>query len=311
MEMREMKKVKIEKSNLYVPPIAIGCMRLNALNKKELEYHIKTTLDMGLNFYDHADIYGRGECERVFADAIGMNATVREKMILQSKTSIVPGICYNSSKKYILNSVDGILKRLKTEYLDFLLLHRPDALLDPEEVAETFDQLKKEGKVNHFGVSNFNPTQIQLLNKYTNGAVAVNQMQLSIVHSGMIDAGLQVNMMTDGGINRDDSILDFCRLNDITIQAWSPFQYGMINGVFVDNENYPEVNQKLNEIAKQYDVTNSAIAIAWILRHPAKIQAIVGSTNIERVQQIAKALEIELTHEQWYEIYLSAGKLLP
>lgn len=306
-----MNKIKIEKSGIYVPPIAIGCMRLNGLSKSELEYHIKTTLDMGLNFYDHADIYGGGTCESVFAEAINMNATIREKMILQSKTSIVPGICYNSSKKYIIDSVDGILKRLQTEYLDFLLLHRPDALLDPAEVAETFDLLKKDGKVRHFGVSNFNSTQIQLLNKYFDGGIAVNQMQFSVVHSGMIDHGLQVNMMTDGSIDRDGGILDFCRLNDITIQAWSPFQYGMIKGPFLNNGNYPEVNQKIDEIAKKYGVTNSAIAIAWILRHPAKIQAIVGSTNIDRVKGIAKALEVQLTHEEWYEIYLSAGKLLP
>lgn len=306
-----MNQIKIEKSGLYVPPIAIGCMRLNGLSKQELETYIKTTLDIGLNFYDHADIYGGGACETAFADAIGMNASIREKMILQSKTSIVPGVCYNASKQYVRNSVDGILKRLQTDYLDFLLLHRPDALLDPAEVAETFDELKQSGKVKHFGVSNFNPMQIQLLNKYTNNAVAVNQMQMSIVHSGMIDSGLQVNMATDGAINRDGSLLDFCRLNDITIQTWSPFQYGMIQGAFLDNENYPEVNKKVDEIANKYGVTNSAIAIAWILRHPANMQAIVGSTKIERVKDIAKAMDIRLTHEEWYEIYLSAGKLLP
>lgn len=306
-----MNQIKIEKSGLYVPLIAIGCMRLNGLSKQELETYIKTTLDMGLNFYDHADIYGGGACETAFADAIGMNASIREKMILQSKTSIVPGVCYNASKQYVRNSVDGILKRLQTDYLDFLLLHRPDALLDPAEVAETFDELKQSGKVKHFGVSNFNPMQIQLLNKYTNNAVAVNQMQMSIVHSGMIDSGLQVNMATDGAINRDGSLLDFCRLNDITIQTWSPFQYGMIQGAFLDNENYPEVNKKVDEIANKYGVTNSAIAIAWILRHPANMQAIVGSTKIERVKDIAKAMDIRLTHEEWYEIYLSAGKLLP
>lgn len=306
-----MKKIKIVKSNIEVPPIAIGCMRLNSLSKNDLEKYINTTLELGLNFYDHADIYGRGECETVFADAINMNSTIREKMILQSKTAIVPGVCYNSSKEYILNQVDDILKRLKTDYLDYLLLHRPDALTEPEEVAEAFNTLKKAGKVNNFGVSNHNPYQIKLLEKYCDQPIAINQLQLSIVHSGMIDSGINVNMLTPGSIDHDGSVLDFCRLNDITIQAWSPFQYGRIEGVFIDNDDYPELNKKVNEMAEKYGVTNSTIAIAWILRHPAKIQAIVGSTNIERVTQISKAIDIKLTREDWYSIYLSSGKILP
>lgn len=306
-----MKKIKIVKSNIEVPPIAIGCMRLNSLSKNDLEKYINTTLELGLNFYDHADIYGRGECETVFADAINMNSTIREKMILQSKTSIVPGVCYNSSKEYILNQVDDILKRLKTDYLDYLLLHRPDALTEPKEVAEAFNTLKKAGKVNNFGVSNHNPYQIKLLEKYCDQPIAINQLQLSIVHSGMIDSGINVNMLTPGSIDHDGSVLDFCRLNDITIQAWSPFQYGRIEGVFIDNDDYPELNKKVNEMAEKYGVTNSTIAIAWILRHPAKIQAIVGSTNIERVTQISKAIDIKLTREDWYSIYLSSGKILP
>lgn len=308
-----MEKINIVKSKLQVPPIAIGCMRLNGLSKSELEKYIKTTLDMGLNFYDHADIYGRGECETVFSEAINMDKSIREKMIIQSKTSIIPGTskCYNSSKEYITKSVDGILSRLKTDYLDFLLLHRPDALVEPEEVAETFKELRKQGKVKNFGVSNHNALQIQLLNKYFNNEIAINQLQFSVAHSGMIDSGINVNMTTEGSVDRDGSILDFCRLNDITIQAWSPFQYGRIEGVFLDNEKFPELNSKINEVASEYNVSNSVIAVAWILRHPAKIQAIVGSTNIDRVKDISKAMDIKLTREQWYDIYASAGKILP
>lgn len=309
--MKDIQKIELKKSKVFVPPIAIGCMRLNSLSKSELESYIKTTMELGLNFYDHADIYGRGECETAFSDAINMNSTIREKMIIQSKTSIVPSVCYNASTEYIINSVDGILKRLKTDYLDFLLLHRPDALVEPEEVAEAFNQLKKAGKVKHFGVSNHNANQIQLLNKYCDNQIGINQLQFSIAHSGMIDSGINVNMTTDGSIDHDGSILDFCRLNDITIQAWSPFQYGRIEGVFLDNDKYPELNKKVNEMAEKYNVTNSAIAIAWILRHPAKIQAIVGSTNIGRVTDITKALDIELSREDWYSIYLSGGKILP
>ncbi len=307
-----MNKILIKKSNLEVPPVAIGCMRLNSLSKSELKKYILTTLDLGLNFYDHADIYGRGECEALFGEILASNPSIRPKMTLQSKTSIIPSVpCYNSSKDHIIKSVDKSLQRLQTDYLDFLLLHRPDALIEPEEVAEAFDMLFKEGKVRHFGVSNYNSMQIQLLKKYCKQELAVNQLQFSIAHSGMIDSGINVNMLNEGSIDHDGYILDFCRLNDITIQAWSPFQYGKIEGTFLGNKDYPEINKKIDELAEKYNTSNSAIAIAWILRHPAKMQAIVGSTNLERIKSIANSLHIKLTREEWYELYLSAGKLLP
>ncbi|MFC6334052.1 aldo/keto reductase family oxidoreductase [Paenibacillus septentrionalis] len=305
-----MRTIKLGTSNLEVPVIAVGCMRINSLDKQEAERFVQTSLELGANFFDHADIYGGGNCESIFADAVHMNDDVREKMILQSKCGIRKGM-FDFSKEHILQSVDGILQRLRTDYLDVLLLHRPDTLVEPEEVAEAFDQLERTGKVRHFGVSNQNPMQIQLLQKYVKQPIVANQLQLSITNATMISQGFNVNMENAAAVNRDGSILDFCRLNDITIQPWSPFQYGFFEGVFLDNEKFPELNAKINEIAEKYNVSNTTIAIAWLLRHPANMQPVTGTMNLGRIADCAKASEITLTREEWYAIFLAAGNILP
>lgn len=306
-----MRTMKLGVSDLQVPVVAVGCMRLSGLDKQEAERFVQTALDIGANFFDHADIYGDGACEEIFADAIHMNSSVREKIILQSKCGIRKGVAFDFSKEHILKSVDGILKRLRTDYLDVLLLHRPDALVEPEEVAEAFDELQQSGKVRHFGVSNQNPMQIQLLQKFVKQPIVANQLQLSIAHATMISQGLHVNMLDDSAVNRDGSVLDFCRLNDITIQPWSPFQFGFFQGVFLDNDAYPKLKEKINEIAAKYGVANTAIPIAWILRHPASMQPVVGTMNVERLKNCVKAADICLTREEWYEIYMAAGNALP
>lgn len=305
-----MKTIKLGTSTLEVPVIAVGCMRINSLDKAGAERFVQTALEEGANFFDHADIYGGGSCEEIFADAIHMNPEIREKILLQSKCGIRQG-SFDFSKEHILSSVDGILKRLRTEYLDVLLLHRPDALVEPEEVAEAFDQLHASGKVRHFGVSNQNPMQIQLLQKYVKQPLVANQLQLSITNTTMISAGINVNMENEAAVNRDGSVLDFCRLNEITIQPWSPFQYGFFEGVFLGNEKFPELNQKIDEIAAKYGVTNTTIAIAWLLRHPAQMQPVIGTMNIDRLKDCIQAGEIRLTREEWYEIYRAAGNILP
>ena len=305
-----MRTMKLGTSKLEVPVLAVGCMRINGLEKSEAERFVQTALDNGANFFDHADIYGGGTCEEIFADAIHMNSTIREKIFLQSKCGIRKGM-FDFSKEHILGSVDGILKRLKTDYLDVLLLHRPDALVEPEEVAEAFDQLYRSGKVRNFGVSNQNPMQIQLLQRYLKQPIIANQLQLSITNATMISAGIHVNMLDESAVNRDGSILDFCRLNDITVQPWSPFQYGFFEGVFLNNEKFPELNAKIDEIAAKYGVTNTTIALAWLLRHPAHMQPVTGTMNVDRLLDCIKASEITLTREEWYEIYRSAGNILP
>ena len=305
-----MKKNYIANGEISASEIALGCMRIDNLSKGEASKLINTALDEGINFFDHADIYGGGKSEEVFADAIAANPITREEIIIQSKCGIRDGY-FDFSKDHILNSVEHSLKRLKMDYLDILLLHRPDTLMEPEEVAEAFSKLHSSGKVKYFGVCNQNPMQIELLNKYLNNKIIINQLQLSITNTGMIDSGLNVNMQIDSSIDRDGSILEYCRLKDITIQAWSPFQFGFFEGVFLNNDKYPELNRKINEIAGIKGVTNSAIAIAWILRHPAKIQPLVGTTNSKRLVDICKAAQVELTRQEWYEIYRAAGNKLP
>ncbi|WP_019639316.1 aldo/keto reductase [Paenibacillus fonticola] len=305
-----MRTMKLGTSNLEVPVIAVGCMRINSLGQAEAEKFVQTALEAGANFFDHADIYGGGKCEEIFADAIHMNDDVREKIILQSKCGIRQGM-FDFSKEHILNSVDGILKRLKTDYLDVLLLHRPDALVEPEEVAEAFDKLESSGKVRHFGVSNQKPMQIELLKKHVKQPLVANQLQMSITNATMISNGINVNMENDAAVDRDGSILDYSRLHDMTIQPWSPFQYGFFEGVFLGNEKFPELNQKIDEIAAKYEVSNTTIAIAWLLRHPAKMQPVTGTMNLERILDCCKAADITLTREEWYEIYRAAGNVLP
>lgn len=305
-----LKKIKLGNSNLEVSNIGLGCMRMKDLPKKEAAHVIENAMDVGIDFFDHADIYGDGKSEEIFGEAINQKPSIREKMIIQTKSGIRKG-SFDFSKEHILESVDGSLQRLNTDYIDILLLHRPDALVEPEEVAEAFTKLKESGKVRHFGVSNQNPMQIELLKKHLTQNLIVNQLQFSIMHTSMIDAGFNVNMHHDPAIVRDGSILDYSRLHDMTIQAWSPFQYGMMEGVFVGNEKFPKLNAKLQEIATKYGVTDSAVAVAWIQRHPAKIQPIVGTMNPERLAGIAKASDIELTRKEWYEIYLAAGNELP
>ncbi|MBB6734567.1 aldo/keto reductase [Cohnella zeiphila] len=305
-----MKTMKLGTSSLEVPVVAVGCMRINSLGKAEAERFVQASLEAGANFFDHADIYGGGTCEEIFAEAIHMNDDVREKIILQSKCGIRKGM-FDFSKEHILSSVDGILKRLKTDYLDVLLLHRPDTLVEPEEVAEAFDQLATSGKVRHFGVSNQHPRQIDLLKKYVKQPIVANQLQLSITNTTMIASGFNVNMENDAAVNRDGGVLDYCRLNDITIQPWSPFQYGFFEGVFLGNEKFPELNKKIDEVAAKYDVSNTTIAIAWLLRHPAKMQPVTGTMNIGRLQDCIKASDIYLTREEWYEIFRAAGNILP
>ncbi|WP_161979995.1 aldo/keto reductase [Streptococcus sp. S784/96/1] len=290
--------------------ISLGCMRMAALDVADAEKVIATSLEAGINFIDHADIYGGGQSEERFRDAVKNLGIAREDLILQSKCGIQRGY-FDFSKEHILNSVDGILKRLDTDYLDFLVLHRPDILVEPEEVAEAFNQLKQSGKVKHFGVSNQNRYQMELLQSYLDEPLAVNQLQLSPAHTPMFDFGVNVNMRNDAGVNRDSGIVEYCRLNKVTIQAWSPFQVDLGKGLFSGNPDYKELNETISRYAEQYGVSDEAIIIAWILRHPAKMQAIIGSMNPDRIVKIAKATEVNLTRPEWYDIYRSAGNVLP
>jgi len=305
-----MKRIDVGKSGLLASEISLGCMRINGLSANELDRLLNTAVEAGIDFFDHADVYGGGVCEEVFAQALGRLSVDREDVILQSKCGIRQGT-FDFSEEHILAAVEGILSRLETDYLDVLLLHRPDTLMEPEEIASAFSLLHERGKVRHFGVSNMNPGQIELLRKFVDQPIVANQLQLSLTNTGMIDSGINVNMEIDRSINRDGGILEYCRLHDITIQPWSPFQYGFFEGVFLDNDKFPELNLAVDSLAEEKGVANTAIAIAWLLRHPARMQPIIGTTSAERVRDIAQASGVEMTRQEWYALYLAAGNALP
>jgi len=305
-----MKTVKIG-GKLEASTISLGCMRISGMADKDLQTLIKTAIEGGINFFDHADIYGGGKSEEVFGKAIKAMGVKREEILIQSKCGIRNGF-FDFSKEYIVESAEKALVRLGMDYMEVFLLHRPDTLMEPEEVAEAFETLKKAGKVRHFGVSNHNPAQIRLLNKYLGeNNIIVNQLQFSPAVTGMIDNGLNVNMTNTPSFDHDGSVLEFCRLENITIQAWSPFQYGFFEGVFLGHEKYADLNSVINKLAGEKSVTPEAIVVAWILRHPAKMQVIPGSTNVERIKGMCKAYDFELTRQEWYEVYTSAGNVLP
>lgn len=306
-----MKQINLGNSGLKVPAVAAGCMRMDGLDIEAAAEFIDGCMEIGANFFDHADIYGKGECEEIFGKAVRRLSNGRDQYFIQSKCGIVPGRMYDLSRDYILRAVDGILKRLDMDYLDMLVLHRPDALVEPEEVAEAFDRLEKEGKVRYFGVSNQKPMQMELLKKYVGQPLLVNQLQLSLPVSNMIANGLEVNMTSEGSADRDGSVLDYCRLHDITIQAWSPFQMGNWKGLFLGSSEYTELNELMQQMGEKYDATDNMMATAWIMRHPANMQMIAGTMNLQRMQEIAKASEIVLTREEWYSLYLAAGHILP
>ena len=303
-----MYRIELGKSGLQVPTVAVGCMRISDKSEKEVSAFVNTALENGANFFDHADIYGGGKSESVFGKAIA--GSMRDKVIIQTKCGIRQGR-FDFSYEHITESVNGSLERLGTDYIDVLLLHRPDALMEPEEVARAFDELKASGKVRHFGVSNQNPYQMQLLQSCMDMPLCANQLQFGVMHAPMIQSGINVNMYNESAVNRDGGVLDFCRLNKITIQPWSPMQYGFFDGCFIDNEKFPDVNSKMAEIAEKYGVSKTTIAFAWILRHPAKMHPVTGTTNLERLTDCLKASEVKLTREEWYEIYRAAGNILP
>ncbi len=290
--------------------VAMGCMRLTD-SKVSADNLLGNAAELGIDYFDHADIYGGGRCEEIFGEWLSSHRYIRDKITIQTKCGIRKG-CYDFSKEHILSAVEGSLRRLHTDYVDVLLLHRPDTLMEPEEVAEAFNKLESEGKVKFFGVSNHNPMQIELLKTAVKQPIIADQLQFSIPESGLVTSGLNVNMKNDESVVHDGGALEYMRIKGITIQAWSPFQGGFFKGPFIGNrEKYSALNDKLEEMAEKYSVTPTAIASAWILRHPAKIQLISGSVSTDRIKEIVKGADFELSREDWYEIYLAAGFRLP
>ncbi|MFC0678748.1 aldo/keto reductase family oxidoreductase [Lysobacter korlensis] len=309
-----MKTLSFPGTDLQPSNIILGLMRIQDMSDEEIRTLFGAARDAGINFFDHADIYGSSThgCEARFGEALTLSSSEREQVIIQSKAGIRNGY-FDFSKEHILEAVDGTLAALQTGYLDILLLHRPDALVEPEEVAAAFDALQETGKVRHFGVSNHTPGQVELLKRHVAQPLLVNQVQLSITHAPVIAQGVAANMAgLDQSIDRGAGILDYSRLNDITLQAWSPFQKGFFDGVFIgDREAFPDLNDQLEALAEKYGVTPTGIAVAWITRHPANIQVVLGTTKPERVRESAAGSEIPLTREEWYGLFKAAGYTVP
>ena len=318
-----MKKLLFGETKTEVSEVVLGLMRIGPgshasrlMEVAEVGALVEAALESGINMLDIADIYGRGTCETQLGKVFGQNKGMRDKVFLQSKCGIRKGengdiTYYDFSKEYILSSIDGILERLQTDHLDCLLLHRPDALMEPEEVAEAFETLKSAGKVLNFGVSNCNPMTLERLRRTLPMPIVADQMQFSCAFTPMIDAAVNANMQNDAAVMRDGGTLEYCAMHDITVQAWSSLQYGFFGGTFIGSDEYKELNAVLNRIAAEKNVTPAAVALAWILRHPSKMQAVIGTTNPAHVKEAAAAQTFELTRKEWYEIYLSAGNTLP
>lgn len=313
-----MEKIKLGGSSLEASRIVLGCMRIADMEDRALAKHINRAIELGINLFDHADIYGDGECERKFSKVLTSEVN-REDILLQSKCGIrhagdsnrKEDQYYDLSKDYILDSVDGILERFGTDYLDLLMLHRPDALMEPGEIAEAFDRLHDSGKVRHFGLSNFHTTQFDFVQKHTDHKLVTNQVQFGVGAPHMINSRMQANTPFEGAGDRDGGLLEHSRLNDVTLQAWSPFHYGYFEGIIMDDPKYRTLNDVLEDIGHSHGLTKNAVAVAWILRHPANMQTIIGTTNTSRLEDIAKAGDITLSREEWYRIYKAAGHMLP
>ncbi len=312
-----MKTVTWTGTDRPISNIIVGLMRIQELDDAEVRTLVGTAIDAGVTVFDHASIYGAQMhgCEARWGEALTLSPSEREAIVIQSKVGLNPqptSMTFDFSREHILESVDGSLAALKTDYLDMLLLHRPDALVEPDEVAAAFDELQANGKVRNFGVSNQTPGQVELLKKSVKQPLAVNQVQLSVTHAPLVAAGIAANMEgLDQSIDRGYGILDYSRLNDITLQAWSPFQKKFFNGPFIGDPEYTELNVVLEELAAKYEVVPASIAVAWITRHPANMQVVTGTTKPERVLEAAAGSDIPLTREEWYRLFIAAGYQLP
>ena len=309
-----MKSIKVPHSDLTVSSVVLGLMRIVKMRDADIRGLFDAAVDSGVTMLDHADVYGGAPhvCEARFGNAVKLSAMDRGRIVIQSKAGIRPGY-FDFSLDHIIEAVDGSLKALRTDYLDVLLLHRPDTLVEPEEVAKAFDTLHVAGKVRHFGVSNQMPGQIELLKSAVKQPLLFNQIQLSLAHANLFAQGMAANMDgLDQSISRDVGLLDYSRLKGMTLQAWSPVQKGFFEGTFIgDRKDYAELNDVMDELAKKYAVTSTGIAIAWITRHPANLQVVLGTTRPDRVRESVAGSDVTLSREEWYRLFRAAGHTLP
>ena len=311
-------------SDLNVTRIGYGCMLIGGSwddapltdsVRKAAMHSVKTALDAGINFFDHADIYCHGKSEEVFADLWKDSPHLRQQIYLQTKCGIRfgPPHRFDFSYEHIIASVEGSLRRLQTDYVDVLLLHRPDPLVEPEEVARAFDELSRSGKVRWFGVSNHTAGQMDLLRKFLNQPIVVNQVEFNVIHTHMLDEGIVFNQYNQR-LTRNEGVMEYCRLHNITLQAWGPLAAGRLTGRPRPNEekHVQETSRLVMQMATEKGVNPEAILVAWILRHPARIQPLPGTTNPDRIRAASEAESLSLTREEWYSLFIAGrGENLP
>ena len=305
-----MKRYGLENLDMTVPAIGLGCMRIGDMSVSELEKWVEGALELGLDFFDHADIYAGGRSEEKFGLLLRQKPNLRDQMIIQTKCGIKSN-GYDLSKEHIIKSTEDSLRRLNTEFVEVLMLHRPDLLMEGETIADAFDTLHRSGKVKYFAVSNMNGNQMDQIKRHTSHRLLFNQIQLSLVHAPALDELVYFNTMDDRAIPRTSGIIEYCEHSQIKIQCWSALQASWEEGTFLKHPAYKPLNDKLEEIADRYDVTPAAVAIAWLLRHPSQFMPITGTTSLDHLKNLSQAVTIQLSREEWYALYTSAGRQLP
>jgi predicted oxidoreductase len=323
-----MKPIPLQKRGINASQLVLGCMRMGGgwdqspiteEHYREGREAVEAALQIGINMFDHADIYTAGKAERVFAQVLKERPGLREQIIIQSKCGIrfaddTNPHRFDFSEGHILSSVDGILERLGIEYLDILLLHRPDPLVEPEEVASALRRLKESGKVRHFGVSNMSQGQIKLLQAYCDEPFVANQLEMSLLKHGFVDTAVSVNQETARDNVFPEGTMEFCRLENIQLQSWGPLAQGRYSGRALESESESVVNtaKLVQQLANEKSTTAEAIVLAWLMTHPAGIQPVIGTINTERIRACKDANELRLSREEWYALYRSSrGSNLP
>jgi predicted oxidoreductase len=316
-----MQTFRLGNSDLNVSRIGYGCMLIGGSwddapltdsTRHTARQSVQTALDTGINFFDHADIYCNGKSETVFGELCKDAPHLRQQIYLQTKCGIRSGR-YDFSYEHIIHSVEGSLKRLQTDYIDVLLLHRPDPLVEPEEVARAFDELSQSGKVRWFGVSNHTAAQMELLRKVLNQSIVTNQVEFNLIHTQLLDEGIVFNQ-NNPRLTRNEGVMEYCRLHNITLQVWSPLAGGRLTGNPhpEDGTHFQNASELVSQLAKEKAVSREAILIAWILHHPARIQPLPGTTNPERILAASEADRVSLTREEWYRLFIAGrGESLP
>lgn len=312
-----MKTIPLGSTTVAIPAVALGVMRMAEKSREEAARIVSTAIDSGMTFFDTADCYSAGESSRRLGQALEDLSVERDSVMIQTKFGIFRDPAshsitrYDFSRRHLVAALDDELRNLRTDHVDLVLLHRPDTLVDLDDLAAAFDDIAQAGKARWFGVSNVSPMQIKLLQGAVPQRLQVNQLQFGLGHTGMIRQEFHVNMEDGASVDHDGGLLSYCRLHHLTIQAWSPFQYGFFEGVFLGSPKFPALNARLEVLAQKYGVDPSAIAVAWILRHPAGMQVLLGSMTPDRLMRMVAGAEIRLEAQEWYDLYIAAGNDLP